>query len=214
MTVSVLLLFLAVLFYIPTFRAYAWKNANLAVCHLQDRFAIQIRLMALGNDCKGDTDDVSQAIITAVTKQIIIRNEDDLKGNRLRAIIRALVATEVRTHFIDSNDGIHGGDSHGPFYLESSDRQRDMIASIIKEETRAAIKERLQLFSDDVVDRTDYALRSAGAKIIGQLTSRTYIQYPDSWWEKQVAYWSNYGTLQGKPPGVVNVWLNLVNNDV
>ncbi|CAG8453743.1 1013_t:CDS:2 [Paraglomus occultum] len=198
--VSVLLLSLAALFYIPTFRAYVWRNTNRAVCHLQDRFAIQIPLMTLGNNCTGDSDSVSQAIITAVTKQMNIRNEDDLKGNRLRAIVRALVAAEVRTHFIDSNDRIHGGNSFGSFYLDSSDRQRDMIASIIKEETRAAIKERLQLFSDDIVGRTDYALRSAGAKIIGQLTSRTYIQYPDSWWEKQVAYWSNYGTLQGKPP--------------
>jgi hypothetical protein len=145
-----------------------------------------------------DEEVLSRAVIAAVTRQVVIKNEADMKGPHLRTIIRALVAAEIKDKFTDeaAREYSDAYDSARTIVIKD-----DNVINMIRSETSDVMKKKLAAYEDDIVGMTDYALRPAGAKIIGPITSRTFVLYPEPRISKFVAQILNFGTVRGKPPG-------------
>ncbi|CAG8455036.1 8034_t:CDS:2 [Paraglomus occultum] len=144
-----------------------------------------------------DDEIFSRAVVAAVTRQVVIKDDADMKGPHLRTIIRALVAAEIKSRFTDeaAQEFSEAYDS-----ARTIDIKDDNVIGMIRSETSDIMKKKLAAFEDDLVGKTDYALRPAGAKIIGPITSRTFVLYPESTFQRLIAQTVNFGTVRGKPP--------------
>ncbi|CAJ0758022.1 23044_t:CDS:2 [Entrophospora sp. SA101] len=74
------------------------------------------------------------------------------------------------------------------------------VAEIIKNEIHKAVEEKLYIYSQDRLNKADYALSSGGAKIISPLTSPTYEMWPTQWHQRIMAAITGHGITRGKPP--------------
>ncbi|RIB25322.1 UNC-like C-terminal-domain-containing protein [Gigaspora rosea] len=71
---------------------------------------------------------------------------------------------------------------------------------IIRKEARKVVSEELLVFSQDKLNKPDFALHSGGAKVISKFTSKTYEVWPEKWYSRMFAQISGQGVLRGKPP--------------
>ncbi|CAJ0754242.1 4924_t:CDS:2 [Entrophospora sp. SA101] len=76
----------------------------------------------------------------------------------------------------------------------------DVIANLIRNEIHKSVEEKLYDYSQDKLNRADYALSSGGAKIISMLTSPTYETWPTKWFQQIIASVTGHGITRGKPP--------------
>ncbi|CAG8489874.1 16020_t:CDS:2 [Funneliformis mosseae] len=74
------------------------------------------------------------------------------------------------------------------------------MIEIIRQEARKVVLEELLVFSQDKINKPDFALHSSGANVISRFTSKTYELWPDKWYKKTAAYLFGQGILRGKPP--------------
>nr|CAG8583405.1 14940_t:CDS:2 [Entrophospora candida] len=76
----------------------------------------------------------------------------------------------------------------------------DVIANLIRNEIHKTVEEKLHDYSQDKLNRADYALLSGGAKIISVLTSPTYETWPTKWSQQIIASVTGHGITRGRPP--------------
>nr|CAG8436751.1 3099_t:CDS:2 [Entrophospora candida] len=76
----------------------------------------------------------------------------------------------------------------------------DVIANLIRNEIHKSVEEKLYDYSQDKLNRADYALSSGGAKIISMLTSPTYETWPTKLFQQIIASVTGHGITRGKPP--------------
>ncbi|CAG8536560.1 3109_t:CDS:2 [Paraglomus brasilianum] len=144
-----------------------------------------------------DDEIFSRAVVAAVTRRVVIKDDADMKGPHLRTVIRALVAAEIKSKFTDeaAQEFSEAYDS-----ARTIDIKDDNVIGMIRSEASDIMKRKLATYDDDLVGKTDYALRPAGAKIIGPITSKTYVIYPETTGRRLIAQTLNFGTVRGKPP--------------
>ncbi|POG65875.1 hypothetical protein GLOIN_2v1461927 [Rhizophagus irregularis DAOM 181602=DAOM 197198] len=119
--------------------------------------------------------------------------------------LRALIRDEIKN--IVSSDS-----KKGPVRRRGSSRDEETsirkfgstrdekAVELIRNEARKVAKEELLKYSQDKLNRRDFALHSGGAKIISKYTSKTYEQWPNEWYKKTLAYVTGKGITRGKPP--------------
>ncbi|PKC16198.1 hypothetical protein RhiirA5_267154 [Rhizophagus irregularis] len=71
---------------------------------------------------------------------------------------------------------------------------------MVRQEIRKAVEEMLYTYSQDKLNKADFALSTGGAKIISPLTSPTYEQWPTQWYKMAFAKLTGHGITRGKPP--------------
>ncbi|GBC05462.1 hypothetical protein RclHR1_06230022 [Rhizophagus clarus] len=78
--------------------------------------------------------------------------------------------------------------------------REDIVVDMVRQEIRKAVEEMLYTYSQDKLNKADFALSSGGAKIIVPLTSPTYEQWPTQWIKIAIAKLTGSGITRGKPP--------------
>ncbi|CAI2178606.1 19840_t:CDS:1 [Funneliformis geosporum] len=78
--------------------------------------------------------------------------------------------------------------------------REDLVVDIVRQEIRKAVEEMLYTYSQDKLNKADFALSTGGAKIIRELTSPTYEQWPTQWYRLAIAKITGHGITRGKPP--------------
>ncbi|CAJ0758026.1 23048_t:CDS:2 [Entrophospora sp. SA101] len=123
----------------------------------------------------------------------------DIKYEHSDVIIRAAVAEQVRS--------LCAAEIQKRIQPENNEMARyqkyildDVVAEIIKNEIHKAVEEKLYIYSQDRLNKADYALSSGGAKIISPLTSPTYEMWPTQWHQRIMAAITGHGITRGKPP--------------
>nr|CAG8480706.1 2355_t:CDS:2 [Entrophospora candida] len=123
----------------------------------------------------------------------------DVKYEHSDVIIRAAVAEQVRS--------LCAAEIQKRIQPENNEMARyqkyildDVVAEIIKNEIHKAVEEKLYIYSQDRLNKADYALSSGGAKIISPLTSPTYEMWPTQWHQRIMAAITGHGITRGKPP--------------
>ncbi|CAG8527229.1 13077_t:CDS:1 [Cetraspora pellucida] len=109
--------------------------------------------------------------------------------------IRSLINTEVKTLCSSEVRKEMASYRTGRVPLRGEE-----MMEIIRKEARKVVSEELLVFSQDKLNRPDFALYSGGAKVISRFTSKTYELWPDKWYQRMFAQFSGQGILRGKPP--------------
>ncbi|CAG8464422.1 8757_t:CDS:1 [Paraglomus occultum] len=124
-----------------------------------------------------------RGIISDEVKSFCTSEVKDRVKNEVKAEVKEVVEKEI-THAKKLRATYKGTD----------------LVDIIRQESQKVIEEALLVFSQDKLNRPDFALHSAGAKVISRITSKTYEVWPEKWFAKLFAYMSGQGILRGKPP--------------
>ncbi|CAG8434703.1 7789_t:CDS:2 [Diversispora eburnea] len=74
------------------------------------------------------------------------------------------------------------------------------VVVMVRQEIQRAVEEMLYTYSQDKLNKADFALSSGGAKILSSLTSPTYEQWPTQWYKIMLASTIGHGITRGKPP--------------
>ncbi|CAG8662139.1 17317_t:CDS:1, partial [Dentiscutata heterogama] len=109
--------------------------------------------------------------------------------------IRSLINTEVKTLCSSEVKKEMASYRTGRVPLRGEE-----MMEIIRKEARKVVSEELLVFSQDKLNKPDFALYSGGAKVISRYTSKTYELWPDKWYQRMFAQFSGQGILRGKPP--------------
>src|SRR5439155_4764794 len=62
-------------------------------------------------------------------------------------------------------------------------RRSQELVDLIRKEAKQIVAEELLVFSQDKLNRPDFALHSGGAKVISRFTSKTYELWPEKWYQ-------------------------------
>ncbi|KAF0395337.1 Spindle pole body associated protein [Gigaspora margarita] len=108
-------------------------------------------------------------------------------NDRIRSLINTEIKSEVKKEMASYRTG------RVPL------RGEEMM-EIIRKEARKVVSEELLVFSQDKLNKPDFALYSGGAKVISRYTSKTYEVWPEKWYSRMFAQFSGQGILRGKPP--------------
>ncbi|CAB4489830.1 unnamed protein product [Rhizophagus irregularis] len=151
-------------------------------------------------------EDFKQMIIAEVKNYMDSENSKHLHLSSMsNEPLRALIRDEIKN--IVSSDS-----KKGPVRRRGSSRDEETsirkfgstrdekAVELIRNEARKVAKEELLKYSQDKLNRRDFALHSGGAKIISKYTSKTYEQWPNEWYKKTLAYVTGKGITRGKPP--------------
>ncbi|CAG8784751.1 6204_t:CDS:2, partial [Dentiscutata erythropus] len=109
--------------------------------------------------------------------------------------IRSLINTEVKTLCSSEVKKEMASYRTGRVPLRGEE-----MMEIIRKEARKVVSEELLVFSQDKLNKPDFALYSGGAKVIARYTSKTYELWPEKWYKRMFAQFSGQGVLRGKPP--------------
>ncbi|RIA89414.1 hypothetical protein C1645_772382 [Glomus cerebriforme] len=74
------------------------------------------------------------------------------------------------------------------------------VVDMVRQEIKKAVEEMLYTYSQDKLNKADFALSTGGAKIISPLTSPTFEQWPEQWYRMAFAKLTGHGITRGKPP--------------
>ncbi|KAG9300000.1 hypothetical protein G9A89_009728 [Geosiphon pyriformis] len=132
---------------------------------------------------------VKDEIKDAIHSQVKGDFRSDLK-NEVKNEVRNDISNEIKTQMSKSKS----------LRTTTSWKGGEDMMEIIRTEARKIVSDELLVFSQDKLNRPDFALHSGGAKIISRYTSKTYELWPDKWYQKFFAQLSGQGILRGKPP--------------
>ncbi|CAI2168207.1 13921_t:CDS:2 [Funneliformis geosporum] len=104
--------------------------------------------------------------------------------NEVKSIVTSEVKREIAIRTGSRSRGLKGAE----------------MMEIIRQEAKKVVLEELLVFSQDKINKPDFALHSSGANVISKFTSKTYELWPDKWYKKAFAYLSGQGIIRGKPP--------------
>jgi hypothetical protein len=141
---------------------------------------------------------INVADLTDSSISHIINNEDNIKTSSFEsdndALIRDVVADQVKT--------VCAAEVQKRIPTQNYDltTREDMVVDMVRQEIRKAVEEMLYTYSQDKLNKADFALSSGGAKIIIPLTSPTYEQWPTTWLKLAIAKLTGSGITRGKPP--------------
>ncbi|CAB4495146.1 hypothetical protein RhiirA1_420146 [Rhizophagus irregularis] len=127
-----------------------------------------------------------------------INNKDNIETSSFEgdndALIRDVVADQVKT--------VCAAEVQKRIPTQNYDltTREDIVVDMVRQEIRKAVEEMLYTYSQDKLNKADFALSSGGAKIIVPLTSPTYEQWPTSWFKLAIAKLTGSGITRGKPP--------------
>ncbi|CAG8572652.1 9498_t:CDS:2 [Ambispora leptoticha] len=137
---------------------------------------------------KHDLSDVQKEFRNEIKEEIKNQVRGDLKSE-LKAEVKSEISNEVKSQI-----------SRTKSLRVPSWRGGEELLEVIRSESRKIVEEELLVFSQDKLNRPDFALHSGGAKIISRFTSKTYELWPEEWYKKLFAKVSGQGILRGKPP--------------
>ncbi|CAG8804204.1 18240_t:CDS:1 [Gigaspora margarita] len=116
------------------------------------------------------------------------------------ALIRAAVADQVKTLCAAEVQKKILSQNKEVTRYRNNPAVENIVVNMVRQEVRKAVEEMLYTYSQDKLNKADFALSSGGAKIISPLTSPTYEQWPTQWYKIIMASVTGYGITRGKPP--------------
>ncbi|CAG8581164.1 17114_t:CDS:1 [Racocetra fulgida] len=116
------------------------------------------------------------------------------------ALIRAVVADQVKTLCAAEVQKKILSQNKEVTRYRNNPAVENIVVNMVRQEVRKAVEEMLYIYSQDKLNKADFALSSGGAKIISPLTSPTYEQWPTQWYKIIMASITGYGITRGKPP--------------
>ncbi|CAG8456766.1 15644_t:CDS:1 [Acaulospora colombiana] len=115
-------------------------------------------------------------------------------------LIKAVVANQVRTLCAaEVQKRIPSTNQEMTRYRSNAVPDENVVV-MVRQEVQKAVEEMLYTYSQDKLNKADFALSSGGAKIISRLTSPTYEQWPTQWYKVLLASTIGHGITRGKPP--------------
>ncbi|GBC09618.1 hypothetical protein RclHR1_00900004 [Rhizophagus clarus] len=153
------------------------------------------------NDSRVITADDFKKMIQAEVKNYI----DGELSPRSNEPLRAMIIDEIKNIISSEFKKIPIRKRFSSRDEETSIRKRGSLRDekaleLIRNEARIVVKDELLKYSQDKLNRRDFALHSGGAKIITKYTSKTYEQWPSQWYKKITARLTGSGITRGKPP--------------
>ncbi|CAG8606596.1 5201_t:CDS:2 [Ambispora gerdemannii] len=144
--------------------------------------------------------DVFKHDLSDVQKEFRSEIKDEIR-NQMRGDLKSELKTEVRNEVKNEiSNEIKTQISRTKSVRVPSWKGGEDLLEMIRSESRKIVEEELLVFSQDKLNRPDFALHSGGAKIISRFTSKTYELWPEEWYKKLFAKVSGQGILRGKPP--------------
>ncbi|CAG8733041.1 7549_t:CDS:1, partial [Acaulospora morrowiae] len=129
-------------------------------------------------DTNGDNDELGQ--------------NDELIQSVVANQVKTLCAAEVQKRIPSTNQEMTR--------YRSNAVPNENVVVMVRQEVQRAVEEMLYTYSQDKLNKADFALSSGGAKIISPLTSPTYEQWPTQWYKLILASTIGHGITRGKPP--------------
>jgi hypothetical protein len=129
------------------------------------------------------------------------KHSSSMSNEPLRAMISDEIKNIISSEIKKSSIRKKGSSRDEETSLRKIGSSRDEKAlNVIRNEARKVVKEELLKYSQDKLNRRDFALHSGGAKIISKYTSKTYEIWPNEWYKKTFALITGKGITRGKPP--------------
>ncbi|CAB4486995.1 unnamed protein product [Rhizophagus irregularis] len=125
---------------------------------------------------------------------------DDIEFDHNDLLIRDVVADQVKTVCAAEVQKRIPSQNYDLVRYRSNRVSDDDVVNMVRQEIRKAVEEMLYTYSQDKLNKADFALSTGGAKIISPLTSPTYEQWPTQWYKMAFAKLTGHGITRGKPP--------------
>jgi hypothetical protein len=125
---------------------------------------------------------------------------DDVEFGRNDLLIRDVVADQVKTVCAAEVKKRIPPPSYDLVRYRNNRVSDDVVVNMVRQEIKKAVEEMLYTYSQDKLNKADFALLTGGAKIISSLTSPTYEQWPTQWYRMAFAKLTGHGITRGKPP--------------
>jgi hypothetical protein len=125
---------------------------------------------------------------------------DDIEFEHNDLLIRDVVADQVKTVCAAEVQKRIPPQNYDLVRYRSNRVSDDDVVNMVRQEIKKAVEEMLYTYSQDKLNKADFALSTGGAKIISPLTSPTYEQWPTQWYKMAIAKLTGHGITRGKPP--------------
>ncbi|GES86911.1 hypothetical protein RCL_jg20809.t1 [Rhizophagus clarus] len=125
---------------------------------------------------------------------------DDIEFEHNDLLIRDVVADQVKTVCAAEVQKRIPPQNYDLIRYRSNRVSDDDVVNMVRQEIKKAVEEMLYTYSQDKLNKADFALSTGGAKIISPLTSPTYEQWPTQWYKMAFAKLTGHGITRGKPP--------------
>ncbi|CAJ0855210.1 928_t:CDS:2 [Entrophospora sp. SA101] len=169
-------------------------------------FKIKHIVEGKGNVLSGDDNDTVltiddlKAIIMDEVKNCM-GNSGNIKSNEPNPdFFRSLINSEVKSICLSELKKETSQIKSETQRYRGRKQERQELLDLIRKEAKDIVSQELLVFSQDKLNRPDFALHSGGAKVISRFTSKTYELWPEKWYQRLFAYVSGQGILRGKPP--------------
>ncbi|CAI2181410.1 6939_t:CDS:2 [Funneliformis geosporum] len=125
---------------------------------------------------------------------------NDIEFEQNDTLIRDVVANQVKTVCAAEVQKRIPSQNNDLVKYRSNQVSEGLVVDMVRQEIRKAVEEMLYTYSQDKLNKADFALSTGGAKIISPLTTPTYEQWPSQWYGVALAKLTGHGITRGKPP--------------
>ncbi|CAG8585632.1 9711_t:CDS:1 [Funneliformis caledonium] len=125
---------------------------------------------------------------------------NDIEFEQNDTLIRDVVANQVKTVCAAEVQKRIPSQNNDLVRYRSNHVSEGLVVDMVRQEIRKAVEEMLYTYSQDKLNKADFALSTGGAKVISPLTSPTFEQWPTQWYGAAIAKLTGHGITRGKPP--------------